>query len=128
MIIVFYYSTNALNCSTNAICYASEFGYFEMAKWLILLGNELLSPIDIHAGDEHAFTSACRYGHLEIAKWLLLLGNELSYPINIHIGYGYAFTGACTNNHLEVAKWLCSICDKYNVDFINGKIEYEIKN
>jgi len=38
----------------------------EITKWLRLLGNEIDSPIDIHADNEGAFRS----GHSEIIDWL----------------------------------------------------------
>ena len=47
-------------------------GDFEIAKWLIDLGNNYgYGKIDIHADLECAFGYSCQYGHNEIAKWLI---------------------------------------------------------
>jgi len=86
--------------------WACENGHLEVAKWLLQLGNEMSSPIDIHGHDEHAFRWACANGHLEVAKWLWLLGNEISSPIDIHAHDEYVFRCACKEGHLEIAKWL----------------------
>jgi len=86
--------------------WACKNGYLEVAKWLWQLGNEISSPINIHAHDEYAFRYACEKGHLEIAQWLHLLGNKLSSPIDIHAYNEHAFECACEKGHLEIAKWL----------------------
>ena len=67
-----------------AFRYACSNGELETVKWLFLSGNEISSPIDIHADNECPFRLACSYGKLETAKWLFQLGNDISSPIDIH--------------------------------------------
>ena len=59
-------------------------GHLHIAQWLIELGKQSNSLINIHMDNELAFRKSCANGHLNIAQWLIELGKKSNSPINIH--------------------------------------------
>ena len=53
-----------------AFQYSCQYGYIEIAQWLIKLGeSENYGEINIHAKNECAFQYSRENGHIEIAHW-----------------------------------------------------------
>ena len=66
---------NKLSCNTWEYIHANNdfafglscaYGHLGVAKWLLDLGKELNSPINIHENDDYAFRWSCINGHLEV--------------------------------------------------------------
>ena len=84
-----------------AFCYACHYGHIEVAKWLLLINQDINRNIN----NGRAFRRACAEGHLEVAKWLL----ELKPDIDISADNETTFRFVCCHGHLDVAKWLLEI-------------------
>lgn len=78
---------------------ACRYGYLLIAEYYY---NKY--PINIHAGGDIAFRTACKCGQIDIAKWLYQKSKEKSSPTKINANY--VFELACTNGHTETAVWL----------------------
>lgn len=86
---------------------ACEYGYLDVAKYLIWLGEYHNQKINIHIFDESAMRLACDSGHLHIAQYLIWLGEENNYgKVDIHIWNESIMRITCASGHLNVAKYL----------------------
>ena len=97
-----------------AFRWACDNNYFEVAKWLLYIGDERKSPIDIHVRYDYAFGSACKNGHLEVAKWLYELSRKKSSfrLIDIHAINcicGEVFYETNLSRHYEITRWILTL-------------------
>jgi hypothetical protein len=106
----------------------------DVCQWLINIANNLESPINIHANNEHAFKLRCSLGNLEEAQWLLEYSREINSPIDIynnseHCGVKYnAFVESCARGQLDVAKWLWAMAEESGKPFdvrMNGDASFK---
>jgi hypothetical protein len=126
----------------------------EIRKWLLSIDN----TIDIHFKDDQCFFNACYNGQLDEAIWLLSLDKfdirknddsifknvcrkQKEYQLDIEY-LSKSNSGSKIDRHLylctidffnfdnlKLIKWLTTICDNYEIQIKNGKLEnWIIKN
>jgi hypothetical protein len=98
-----YFSDRNLLDNVITFGFLCRFGYLELAQWFC---NR--ESIDIHACEDHAFSSACAEGRIAVAKWLYSFGN-----INISKHIAAFVRSACYSGSLELAQWLYSLTTNY---------------
>ena len=98
-------------------------GHFEIAKWLIDLGeNHGYRKIKIKYGFFCFLGTEYRLNnnYFEIAKWLIDLGENHVYKrINIHANNNYAFRLCCYNGNIKIAKWLIDLGEHHGYGRVN---------
>lgn len=100
----------------NSDCIKKTGQISEICQWLLHVGNELGSPIDLHTNKEGLFRACCLRGNLKLAQWLVNYGfKQKSLIGNIVgnlIGNESLFGSCCMNSNDTFAKWLTELSDK----------------
>ena len=88
---------------------ACEYGYLDIAQWIIQTNIELNLFSFPKKKRYDAFYLACKNGHIAIAQWLLEINHASIDSSLITLDYDLAFRYASENGHLDIAKWIFKI-------------------
>jgi len=89
-------------CGDTPLIFASEYGLFEVVKYLIEEGNADVEAKNNH--EENPLIMASIGGHLEIVKYLI---EECNVNVEVKDDCGYTpLMLASRNDHLEIVKYL----------------------
>lgn len=108
--------------SSTAFNLACEGGYQNIAEWLIQIGVQRQSEIDIGDGYEGRMYAVCMQGRIETAKWLVEIGakyfNQFDQPTLLKL-----FSYTCQYGQLSVAQWLLTLSEQ-----LSKPINIHLKN